>query len=114
MAWCPPGGDSLPPLYWGQESAALTEAPWLQAGASDLPGLSFLLPQVCHSEIRGRMSQIPALETRFWGLEDGQQGSALASAAGVSAGQTCLSLNTLGREGSKCTSCRSRLVNKKR
>lgn len=67
MAWYPPGGDSLPPLYWGQESAALTEAPWLQAGASDLPGLSFLLPQVCHSEIRGRMSQIPALETRFGG-----------------------------------------------
>lgn len=114
MAWYPPGGDSLPPLYWGRESAALTEAPWLQAGASDLPGLSFLLPQVCHSEITRPNVPNSGIRDQIRGLEDGQQGSALASAAGVSAGQMCLSLNTLGREGSKCTSCRSRLVNKKR
>lgn len=64
----PPGRrQPSSPLLGARKCSPLTEAPWLQAGASDLPGLSFLLPQVCHSEIRGRMSQIPALETRFGG-----------------------------------------------
>lgn len=57
----------VPPGRRQPSSPLLGARKWLQAGASDLPGLSFLLPQVCHSEIRGRMSQIPALETRFGG-----------------------------------------------
>lgn len=68
------------------------------------------------SATRNTRPNVPnsSIRDQIRGLEDGQQGSALASAAGVSAGQMCLSLNTLGREGSKCTSCLSRIVNKKR
>lgn len=40
----------VPPGRRQPSSPLLGARKWLQAGASDLPGLSFLLPQVCHSE----------------------------------------------------------------